>query len=132
MDPIYASLFPCVVSSQGDHGNKARVVITTSSIHVFVDSAQGPAERVYPFDPSTLPAEYPRAEFTLQTLDPATPTITVTPSSGCGCGSQVKSMQLPQQVQLAWPTPTPQPTLAPRPLHFPHESAASSHPHGSR
>jgi hypothetical protein len=101
---IRLDLFPAAVSSPNRsiliNHDKARVVVTTDALFVFIDSPQGPAVALkarldtahgdrtngYTFT-FTPPAD--------KSTDPPTPrslaTVKVTPSGGCGCGSRLRS-----------------------------------------
>lgn len=101
---IRLDLFPATVSSPDNsvliQHDKARVVITTDAVFVFIDSPQGPAVALKARLDS---AHGDRTHGYILTFTPPpdtsgeTPvarnqaTIKVTPSGGCGCGSRLRS-----------------------------------------
>lgn len=101
---IRLDLFPAVVTSP-DHSvvinhDKARVVVTTDAVFVFIDSPQGPAVALKARLESAQGDRTNGYTFTFYppadtNTDPPTPrakaTIKVTPSGNCGCGSRLRS-----------------------------------------
>lgn len=101
---IRLDLFPAAITSPDNSvffsHEKARVIVTTDGLFIFVDSPSGPAVALKARLSSAHGNRKDGYTFTYMPppdtqTDPPTPralaTLKVTPSSGCGCGSRLRS-----------------------------------------
>lgn len=101
---IRLDLFPANVTSPDRsvmiNHDKARVVVTTDALFVFIDSPQGPAIALKARLDSANGDRTNGYSFTFTpppdtSTEPPTPraraTVKVTPAGGCGCGSRLRS-----------------------------------------
>lgn len=101
---IRLDLFPAQVTSPDNsvyfHQEKARVIVTTDGLFIFVDSPQGPAVALKARLSSAHGNRKDGYTFTYMpppdtATEPPTPralaTLKVVPGGGCGCGSRLRS-----------------------------------------
>lgn len=101
---IRLDLFPSAISSPDNsvlfRHDKARVVVTTDALYVFVDSPQGPAVAFKARLDSAQGDRVNGYTFTFtpppdDSTDPPTPrgraTLVAKAAGGCGCGSRLRS-----------------------------------------
>lgn len=111
---IIADLFPAHTTSP-DHP-KARVIITTDDLYIFVDSPQGPASLLRaPIDHTRTRGNRTTGyDVYLTTRTPQAPPVTIRPTTQCGCGSQLPRFR-----------PFPNTPHTPHPDYPPLENPAS-------